>query len=368
MSHDDTGDFSLTNPAYSATSGNVCGGGRIKANSRTMTENDLGGRSLVEAQVQAGVQGVAGKRLPINPSTRSNGDALDLGHRWRNRPPFGSRTGSSCSSRDVPQRWHAQVCGTADPDRRAVDQTTPSRRSARNHAQRCCRCQEFLVVRCAEPCTELSSTIRPASGYRPTAAGPAGSPPPRPGRGPLPGEVTPARALSRVRWPPPNAHAVLDTGPAHAVPAALGTRCHLARQTKFRRCDSDHPRRGEQSSGLAKTLQSSRNLRPCRLPAPTRRGVLWDICVRRVGREGPESANAVDHLIRPTSSRHVPRAEVAHIGITRRAPLRPAPSLLDCPRSHTRAHVHRSRAARSGRRGRRVRCSRGRHSRAAMRD
>ena len=64
MSQDDTGGFSLTNPADSASSGEVGGSGRIKANSRTMTGNDPGGRSLVQArvqaQVQAGVQGVAG--------------------------------------------------------------------------------------------------------------------------------------------------------------------------------------------------------------------------------------------------------------------------------------------------------------------
>ncbi|MFN7558942.1 MAG: hypothetical protein ACK5RX_06225 [bacterium] len=52
MSHDDTGGFSLTNPADFASSGDVCGGERIGANSRTMTGNDLGGRSLVQARVQ----------------------------------------------------------------------------------------------------------------------------------------------------------------------------------------------------------------------------------------------------------------------------------------------------------------------------
>ncbi|MFO0490839.1 MAG: hypothetical protein ACK51T_00180, partial [bacterium] len=63
MSHDDTGGFSLTNPAESASSGDAGEGGGIGTNSRTMTGNDLDGRSLVQArvqaQVQAGVQGVA---------------------------------------------------------------------------------------------------------------------------------------------------------------------------------------------------------------------------------------------------------------------------------------------------------------------
>ena len=70
MSHDDTGGFSLTSPADSASSGEAGGDGRIGANNRTMTGNDLGGRSLVQArvqaQVQAGVQGVAGMRQPIS--------------------------------------------------------------------------------------------------------------------------------------------------------------------------------------------------------------------------------------------------------------------------------------------------------------
>ncbi|MCW5755579.1 MAG: hypothetical protein KIT24_12805 [Phycisphaeraceae bacterium] len=65
MSHDDTGGFSLTNPADSASSGEAGGSGRIGANSPTMTGNDLGGRSLVQALVQVVVQGVAGMRLPI---------------------------------------------------------------------------------------------------------------------------------------------------------------------------------------------------------------------------------------------------------------------------------------------------------------
>ena len=81
MAHDATGGFSLTNSADSASSGGGCEGGRIGADRRTMTGNDLGGRSLVQArvqarvqaqvqagvqaQVQAGVQGGAGKRLPL---------------------------------------------------------------------------------------------------------------------------------------------------------------------------------------------------------------------------------------------------------------------------------------------------------------
>jgi hypothetical protein len=65
MSQDDTGGFSLTNSADSESSGEVGGSVRIEAEARTMTGNDLGGRSLVQAQVQAGVQGVAGMRLPI---------------------------------------------------------------------------------------------------------------------------------------------------------------------------------------------------------------------------------------------------------------------------------------------------------------
>ena len=57
MSHDDTGGFSLTNPAESASSGDACGDGQIGADGRTMTGNDLGGRSLVQALVQVVVQG-----------------------------------------------------------------------------------------------------------------------------------------------------------------------------------------------------------------------------------------------------------------------------------------------------------------------
>ena len=64
MSLDDTGGFSLTNSAETARFGDAGEGGGIGANSPTMTGNDLGGRSLVQArvqaQVQAGVQGVAG--------------------------------------------------------------------------------------------------------------------------------------------------------------------------------------------------------------------------------------------------------------------------------------------------------------------
>lgn len=70
MSHDDTGGFSLTNSAESASSGEAGGVGRIAGDSRTMTGNDLGGRSLVQAQVQAGVQGVAGRRLPDRAGIR----------------------------------------------------------------------------------------------------------------------------------------------------------------------------------------------------------------------------------------------------------------------------------------------------------
>jgi len=68
MSQDDTGGFSLTNPAESASARELSGGWRIGTNSRTMTGNDPGGRSLVQAQVQAQVQAVvqavARKRLP----------------------------------------------------------------------------------------------------------------------------------------------------------------------------------------------------------------------------------------------------------------------------------------------------------------
>ena len=65
MSHDDTGGFSLTNPAVSVSSGEAGGGRGVCANGRTMTRNDLGGRSLVQARVQGVVQGVAGMRTPI---------------------------------------------------------------------------------------------------------------------------------------------------------------------------------------------------------------------------------------------------------------------------------------------------------------
>lgn len=59
MAHDATGGFSLTNPADSASFGEASGAGRIRADGRKMTGNDLGGRSLVQARVQALVQGVA---------------------------------------------------------------------------------------------------------------------------------------------------------------------------------------------------------------------------------------------------------------------------------------------------------------------
>jgi hypothetical protein len=59
MSLDDTGGFSLTNPAESASSGEAGGDGGIGAEGLTMTGNDLGGRSLVQARVQAVVQGAA---------------------------------------------------------------------------------------------------------------------------------------------------------------------------------------------------------------------------------------------------------------------------------------------------------------------
>jgi len=65
MSHDDTGGFSLTNPAEFASSVESIGSGRIGADGRTMTGNDLGGRSLVQARVQVVVQGVAGLRMSI---------------------------------------------------------------------------------------------------------------------------------------------------------------------------------------------------------------------------------------------------------------------------------------------------------------
>lgn len=82
MSHDDTCGFLLTDSADSSSSGDACVGGRIGANSRTMTGNDLGGRSLVQArvqaQVQAGVQGVAEKRLPIGGADRPSGGGHPL--------------------------------------------------------------------------------------------------------------------------------------------------------------------------------------------------------------------------------------------------------------------------------------------------
>ena len=65
MSLDDTGGFSLTNSAESASSGEAGGDVGIGADGPTMTGNDLGGRSLVQALVQVVVQGVAGMRLPI---------------------------------------------------------------------------------------------------------------------------------------------------------------------------------------------------------------------------------------------------------------------------------------------------------------
>lgn len=65
MSLDDTGGFSLTNPAESASPGEAGGGGQIGGDGPTMTGNDLGGRTLVQARVQVVVQGVAGMRLPI---------------------------------------------------------------------------------------------------------------------------------------------------------------------------------------------------------------------------------------------------------------------------------------------------------------
>jgi len=64
MPHEDTVGFSLTHlqsgPAESASSSNAGGDGRIGANGRTMTGNDLSGRSLA----QAVVQGVSSLRMP----------------------------------------------------------------------------------------------------------------------------------------------------------------------------------------------------------------------------------------------------------------------------------------------------------------
>ena len=76
MSHDDTGGFSLINPAESAISGEAGEGGGTGTDSPTMTGNDLGGRSLVQARVQArvqagvqaGVQAVAGMRPSMRQS------------------------------------------------------------------------------------------------------------------------------------------------------------------------------------------------------------------------------------------------------------------------------------------------------------
>ena len=62
MSLDDTGGFSLTNPADSASSGGAGGEGPIGADGRKMAGNDPDGRWLVQARAQQVVQGVVGKR------------------------------------------------------------------------------------------------------------------------------------------------------------------------------------------------------------------------------------------------------------------------------------------------------------------
>jgi hypothetical protein len=68
MPHDDTVGFSLTHlqsgPAESASSSNAGGDGRVGANGWTMTGNDLSGRSLAQAQLQAVTQGVSILRMP----------------------------------------------------------------------------------------------------------------------------------------------------------------------------------------------------------------------------------------------------------------------------------------------------------------
>lgn len=91
MSLDDTGGVSLTNPAESASWGEAGGDGRIDADGRTMTGNDLDGRSLVQArvqaQVQAGVQGVAGMGLPIGDRL-SDRWLLPVRRRCHKRPIF----------------------------------------------------------------------------------------------------------------------------------------------------------------------------------------------------------------------------------------------------------------------------------------
>ena len=64
MSQNDTGGFSLTSSADSAGSSEAGGSDRVGADGPTMTGNDPGGRSLVQAivqaQVHAVVQGAAG--------------------------------------------------------------------------------------------------------------------------------------------------------------------------------------------------------------------------------------------------------------------------------------------------------------------
>jgi hypothetical protein len=97
MSLDDTGGISLTNPADSASSSDAGGDGQIVAHIPTMTGNDLGGRSLVQAQVQAVVQGVA--TLTAAPFGCPSREGCSTVVMW-----------SSLSSQSLPPLWPPLRC------------------------------------------------------------------------------------------------------------------------------------------------------------------------------------------------------------------------------------------------------------------
>ena len=68
MLQDNAGGYRLTHhqagPAESGSSSDAGGDGPIRANGPAMTGNDLSGRSLGQAQVQAVAQGVSSLRMP----------------------------------------------------------------------------------------------------------------------------------------------------------------------------------------------------------------------------------------------------------------------------------------------------------------
>ncbi len=134
MSHDDTGGFSLTNPADSASSGEASGSGGTGADDRTMTGNDPGGRSLVQARVQVVVQGVAGMRLPI----RRGGFRAQSRHEY----PWVILKRPDPSRPPMPPRRFVAFCGGW-----------------------CCRLPLWSVAQCSRSCLRRSRPCpNPASG------------------------------------------------------------------------------------------------------------------------------------------------------------------------------------------------------------